>query len=68
MKSMSKMPILKILSAGSVLLIFILFVLRQVFGLSEPLASKLMLFAVLAAIASVTCLGIAGYRKTLRER
>lgn len=61
---MSKISVLKALSITSVLSIFVVFVLRQAFGLSDPLASKLMLVAVLAAIASVTSLGVVGYRKS----
>lgn len=67
MKSMSKLPALKVLSVASVLLIFVLFVLRQAFDLNDSLASALMLFAVLAAIISLTCLGIVGYRSSSRR-
>ena len=62
--SMSKISVLKALSIASVLSIFVLFVLRQAFGLSDPLASKLMLIALLAAIAAVTSLGVVGYRRS----
>ena len=57
MKSMSKLPVIKVLSVVSVLLIFVSFVLRQAFGLNDSLASTLMLLTVLVAITSLTCLG-----------
>ncbi|MHA7686375.1 hypothetical protein ACX9MK_01935 [Corynebacterium evansiae] len=62
--SMNKISVLKALSIASMLSILILFVLRQAFGLADPLASKLMLIAVLATIASATSLGVAGYRRS----
>lgn len=68
MKSMSKLQVFKVLSAVSVLLIFVLFVLRQAFGLNDSLASTLMLLAVLVAIISLTCLGVVGYKQSARQR
>lgn len=61
---MNKLLFSKILSTVLVLLIFVLFVLRQKYGLPEPLASRLLLITALAAIASLTWLGIVGYKKT----
>ena len=51
----------------SLLSIFGLFVARQYFGLSEPLASRLMLVAVVAAICSFTALGIGGFKSLRRD-